>query len=119
MLHDPGIDRMQAEIPERKGQELRAEEGPKAPLAEGFSPGRPQNVAVLKTRSTLFRPAIPVGLSWRSKQTLRKCVSRCAMILSSAGVTICLRLPQIKPLVILFPGKPARHQLEEFGPVQG
>jgi len=41
MLHDPGIDRMQAEIPERKGQELRADEGPDATLAEGFFPSRP------------------------------------------------------------------------------
>src|SRR5438876_1019720 len=56
---------------------------PKPRLRRDFSPVAPQNVAVLKTRSTLFRPAIPVGLSWRSKQTLRKCVSRCAMILSS------------------------------------
>src|SRR6267142_163467 len=41
VLHDPGIDRMQAEIPVRKGQELRADEGPKATLAKGFFPGRP------------------------------------------------------------------------------
>ena len=27
-------------------------------------------------------------------------------------------VPKIQPLVILFAGQPARHQLEEFGPVQ-
>ncbi len=64
-------------------------------LRKDFSPDTPQNVAVLKARSTLFSPMTPMGVSSRSEvYALRKCVSRCAMILSSAGVTICLPLPK-------------------------
>jgi len=67
MVHGPGIDRMQAEIAEPRARnfELAKVEYPR--LRNDLSPDAPKNVAVLKARSTLFRPRIPIGVSSRSE----------------------------------------------------
>src|SRR5260221_1268735 len=64
-------------------------------LRKDFSPDAPQNVAVLKFPSMLFNPTIPMGASSRSEEyALKKCASRCVMILSSEGVRICFPFPK-------------------------
>src|SRR5882672_5112046 len=70
-------------------------------------------------RFAVYGSAYRVGRARSDVYALRTGVSRCAMILSSAGVTICLPFPKIQPLVVLFLREPTRDQVKNFGRGQG
>src|SRR5712691_291021 len=119
-LDGPRVDRMKAEIAERERHEFRAGDGRIAAVAEGFLPAHPPEHRGFEGAIDAVQAddadgnIVPIrGIdSQKMGFPLRH-------DLEQRGRDGLSSVPEVQPLVILFPGKPARGQLKRFGRVQG